>query len=55
MFSIASYPMLRLICCLWLQGMNLSKTLPQGIRNSKLIPPREFDENGTYNIMECEW
>ena len=33
--------------------MNLLKTLPEGIRNSKLIPPREFDEKGTDNIIEC--
>ena len=33
--------------------MNLLETLPESIRNSKLIPPREFDEKGTDNIIEC--
>ena len=41
------------VSCLCLQGMNLLKTLPESIRNSKLIPPREFDEKGTDNIIEC--
>ena len=33
--------------------MYLLKTLPEVIRNSKDIPPREFDEKGTDNIVEC--
>ena len=32
--------------------MYLLKTLPEVIRNSKDIPPREFDEKGTDNIVE---
>jgi len=33
--------------------MNLLKTLPEDIRYSKLIPPREFEGEGTDNIIEC--
>ena len=33
--------------------MYLLKTLSEVIRNSKDIPPREFDEKGTHSIVEC--
>ena len=34
-------------------GTYLLKTLPEVIKNFKDISPREFDEKGTDNIVEC--